>query len=92
LLQRQNNNECGTFAGGTSGADKALVFINNFFYNGKANAGAFVLGFPMQALKKGKDFINVFFFKADPVISDKYAAIPPIGCRFATYTLFFNCF
>src|SRR5688572_11157883 len=53
----------------------AAVFSDDAFDNGKANAAAFKLGRPMEAVERFEQFASVIHAETDPIISDIKSAL-----------------
>src|SRR5690242_442837 len=70
---RQGDDEGSSIVGLAFSRYDALVFVNDLFGYGQADASSLVLFPRVQALKQGKYLSDVFLIEADPVVVDSDA-------------------
>src|SRR6185503_13571211 len=79
MADRDGDDKTGPFSRFAGGGDNAAVAVGNATADGQADAGAFIFVAAMQALKDGKDFVEILFFEPDAVVLDGDLALFGVG-------------
>src|SRR5215207_4022834 len=80
LLYRKEDDKIGSFTFFTDCGDQAVMFVGNFFCYGQPNTSTIIFLSCVEALKKCKYFVLIFFIKANTVIHYRNTAVGSVGC------------